>query len=439
MDGGLEFYKKFRTLWCYAANQVPAGTNNNHNATNNNHHNANNHNNNHNKMKLFRQVLILCTAAAIQAGCSGEKVPYLAPELLGAILDGPAAPQDTPTSPQDTPVTTKSTPASPRNGLPRYEGAEIILLPQTEDHYVNNVVLTQFQGRFWCMWQASERDEDTPDTHVLVSQSPDGRNWAQPCVLASPTDSSFVSPGFWLQSGGNLIAVINSSRADDRRVACPLTWVSVVQTDSSAHDAALPRFTAVIEQEVRAVSTRLIGAAHFNPGQELCPVIGDGGSWRKARFEKGEGIPIEPSFYTMKNGTLVMLMRDQASSFRKLASFSRDGGESWSAPRLTDIPDSRSKQCAGNLPDGSAFMVWNPSTDKSRLTLAVAFSKDGVRFDRAFVIAGPEDLPPQQFQGRYKTPGYSYPKAIIADGALWVGFSIGKEIPAVARLPLPAE
>lgn len=319
-------------------------------------------------------------------------------------------------------------------GLKKYPGAEIITLPQTEDHYVNNVVPVQFNGRYYCMWQASAKDEDSPDTHVLLSQSPDGRNWSRPTFLAAPTDSSFASPGGWLVSGDALFALINYSRADDRRIACPVR--SVLVAGEPVEPPVLPEFEAVIEQDRLTTGTRIIGAAHFNPGQKLCPVICDEDGWHRAEMPDGEGIPIEPSIYRRRNGSLVMIMRDQASSFRKLSSISRDDGLTWSAPHLTDIPDSRSKQCAGNLPDGSVFMVWNPSADKSRKILAVAFSLDGLRFDRAFLIASPADLPPQLYEGRYKTPGYSYPKAIVADDAIWVGFSIGKELPALARLPL---
>ena len=101
---------------------------------------------------------------------------------------------------------------------------------------------------------------------------------------------------------------------------------------------------------------------------------------------------------------------------------------------MTDIPDSRSKQCAGNLPDGRPFMVWNPSASKSRRHLAIAVSGDGLLFDRAWHIAGPRELPPQRREGRYKTIGYSYPKATVIDGVLWVSLSVNKEDVTLFRI-----
>lgn len=131
-----------------------------------------------------------------------------------------------------------------------------------------------------------------------------------------------------------------------------------------------------------------------------------------------------------------MFFRDQASSFRKLYSISEDKGSSWTAPALTDIPDSRSKQCAGTLPDGRTFWVGNPTGSKSRRILALAVADDGYTFDRAWVLASADDLPRQRFAGRYKTLGYSYPKAFVQpDGTLWISFSVNKEEAALIRIP----
>ena len=77
----------------------------------------------------------------------------------------------------------------------------------------------------------------------------------------------------------------------------------------------------------------------------------------------------------------------------------------------------------------------NPTGIKSRRVLAVAFSRDGYLFDEAYVLASAADLPRQRFAGRYKTLGYSYPKAAVIDGTLWISFSINKEDAALVRIP----
>jgi hypothetical protein len=185
---------------------------------------------------------------------------------------------------------------------------------------------------------------------------------------------------------------------------------------------------------------RTVGAAHFRPGTQVAPIYTDDPSglrgWVRVPLPEGEGKPLEPSQYRTRKGGLVMFFRDQASSFRKLYSISEDKGSSWTAPALTDIPDSRSKQCAGTLPDGRTFWVGNPTGSKSRRILALAVADDGYTFDRAWVLASADDLPRQRFAGRYKTLGYSYPKAFVQpDGTLWISFSVNKEDAALIRIP----
>ncbi|MBQ9398745.1 MAG: exo-alpha-sialidase, partial [Bacteroidales bacterium] len=109
-------------------------------------------------------------------------------------------------------------------------------------------------------------------------------------------------------------------------------------------------------------------------------------------------------------------------------------GESWTAPRETEIPDGRTKQCAGNLPDGRAFYIGNPVPAKDRTTLAYATSVDGITFSAPVAIRTPEDLPLQQYEGKYKTLGYSYPKAFLHGEYLYVSYSENKERIVVTRL-----
>jgi hypothetical protein len=81
----------------------------------------------------------------------------------------------------------------------------------------------------------------------------------------------------------------------------------------------------------------------------------------------------------------------------------------WAEPGADDTPvyssyRAGSRQSAGNLPDGSAFLVGNPSGNRDRYPMALLLSADGHRFDRAFLL---------RYAGRYKRAGYSYPKKVL--------------------------
>ena len=146
---------------------------------------------------------------------------------------------------------------------------------------------------------------------------------------------------------------------------------------------------------------------------------------------------LEPSWFARRDGTLVMVFRDQASSFRQLAAESADRGAAWTTPVLTNMPDSRAKQSAGNLPDGTAFLVNEPSGNKTRIPLAVTLSKDGRVFDKAFVLRrGGTDLQPLRYPGRFKRPGYHYPKSVVWNGWLYTSYATNKEDVELTRVPL---
>ena len=327
--------------------------------------------------------------------------------------------------------------------------------------YINNVILTHFGGRYYCMWQRSERDEDTPDTRVEYAVSSDGRSWSSPRILAVPIDSTFVSPGGWICRGDSLAAVLNYVCSADRTKG-GTSWYSATK-DGSTWSAPVPVTMAdgspvdgIFEQDPMVVpekrscggmpdqvghdGQRTVGAVHFRPGLTVNPVYTDDPSalsgWRRAEFPEGEGKPLEPSQFRAPDGSLVMLFRDQASSFVKLASVSTNRGRSWSAPVRTNIPDARTKQCAGTLPDGRSFWVGCPTGNKSRRILVLAVASDDLLFDRAWLLAGPADLPPRRFAGRYKTLGYNYPKATVIDGSLWISLSVNKEEAVLFRVPL---
>ena len=329
--------------------------------------------------------------------------------------------------------------------LARLSGCERIVVHESPG-YVNNVLITAFDGKYYCMWQSSAKDEDTPDTRVVYATSADGVCWSGPMDLAVPTDSTFVTPGGWLRRGETLTAVLNYICAPDRSKGGSAWHIST--QDGLAWTAPQPLrmadgrpLSGILEQDpLRLPGGRTVGAAHFRPGLRVNPVYTDDPAaltgWTEAAFPAGEGSPLEPSQYVALDGTLVMLFRDQASSFVKLAAVSEDQGASWTAPTRTNIPDSRSKQCAGTLPDGRAFWVGNPTGNKSRRALALALSTDGYSFSKAFLLAGPADLPPRRREGRYKTLGYNYPKAVVLGDTLWISLSINKEDAVLYRIPL---
>jgi hypothetical protein len=358
-------------------------------------------------------------------------------------------------------------PARPDLGLKPAPGAQTftVFAPTAEtDRFSNGVVLIPFKGRLYAQWQSSARDEDSADTWVAYSVSDDGQGWSAPTSLAPAGEGGVMrSSGGWWTDGEVLVAYANvwpegfqsgaGGYAEYRTSRDGRTWSAprrVMGADGRPVEG-------VIEQDPHLVDGRVMTAFHLRPGMIAKPFFTDDplglAGWTEGRMtslpraasgdaaaphERRLSREIEPSLFRRADGCVVMVFRDEDLSFRQLASQSCDRGVTWTTPALTTMPDSRAKQSAGNLPSGAAYLVNAPNTDRPRMPLAVTVSRDGRRFDRSWLLRGQGDLQPLRFEGKYKRPGYHYPKSVVWKGWLYVGYAANKEDVQVTRVPVGA-
>ncbi|MDH7911669.1 exo-alpha-sialidase [Winogradskyella sp. SYSU M77433] len=319
------------------------------------------------------------------------------------------------------------------------------------DHFSNGAVMTAFKGVLYCQWQSSAEGEDSDDTWLAYSSSKDGKTWSKPMALAASIEDGYCTSGGWWTYKDSLIAYINvwPSKVSPeggytyyKTSADGVNWSEkkpVLMADNSP-------INAVFEQDPHQLANgRIINAAHFQPGLMVSPVYTDDpkgvSGWTRASFTNNSAKnnvsqEIEPSSFVKRDSTLVMVFRDQFSSFQTLASISKDNGESWTTPVETTMPDSRSKQSAGNFPNGTAYIINNPVQTKSRMPLAITLSNDGNLFTNAFVLRKSDDLKPLQYEGKYKRLGYHYPKSFIFNNNLYVSYTTSKENVEYTKVPL---
>jgi hypothetical protein len=321
-----------------------------------------------------------------------------------------------------------------------------------DDHFSNGVVLVPFKGRLYAQWQSSPSDEDSPDTWVAYASSDDGLHWSAPRVLAPRGQRGRMhSSGGWWTDGRTLVAYINvwptgfqsgeGGYAEYRLSRDGRRWSRPKRVMGPGRAPV----DGIIEQDPHALGGgRLVTAFHTRPGLIVAPFYTDDAlglrGWTRGRIELSpndgkSSRELEPSLF-LRDHCAVMVFRDQQETFRQLASSSCDRGESWSTPTLTNMPDSRAKQSAGNLPDGTAFLVNAPRASRSRVPLALTLSRDGRVFDRSFLLRGTRDLQPLRYAGRYKRPGYHYPKSVIWNDHLYVSYATNKEDVELTRVPL---
>lgn len=339
-------------------------------------------------------------------------------------------------------------------GLKYPKGIETVTVfkpTDSTDYFNNGAILTRFKDYFYCQWQSSVKDEDSKDTWVAYSRSRDGKQWTKPKVLAKTLDSGYCTSGGWWKYGDTLVAFINewpdtiSPKGGFTYYKTSFNGINwsqkkpVTMADGSV-------LKGVIEQDIHNLpSGRLICAAHFQPGLKVLPIYTDDPKgirgWKRANFynlstKDDVSREIEPSCFIKDDDNVVMIFRDQESSHRILASYSKDCGENWSKTIITGMPDSRSKQSAGNLPNGTVFLVNNPVENKKRTPLVITLSQKGNRFNKAYLLRNEGNIQPLRYEGRYKKAGYHYPKSFIEENYLYVSYTTNKEDVEYTKVPL---
>lgn len=341
-------------------------------------------------------------------------------------------------------------------GLVTAKGTETLTVfapSDSTDKYSNGVIMIGFKDYLYCQWQSSSVDEDASDTWVAYSRSQDGKNWTPPLKTIPSFKGGYCSSGGWWVNGDTLVAYINfwpensSPRGGYAYYSTStdgINWSTVHPLTMINGDT----LKGIIEQDPHALPDgRIIGVAHFQPGLIASPIYTDDPSgirnWTRANFTNLSitdhvSRELEPGWYSRSDDTLVMTFRDQNSTYLRLASVSGDRGENWSRPVLTNMPDSRAKQSAGNLyANTAAFIVGNPVTNKTRIPLVVTLSRDGQYFNTAYILRkGGNGLQQLRYKGLYKNPGYHYPKSMIWQGYLYVSYATNKEDVQYTRVPL---
>jgi glycerophosphoryl diester phosphodiesterase len=322
-------------------------------------------------------------------------------------------------------------------GLQTIDGRHALLYQATDDGYkfCHHPNLAVFHDQLYCMWSNGLVDEDAPGQRILYSRSLDGQIWTEPVVLTDDRKGKGICVAAGFHVAGNMLFAYYTATGGQN--FHPDTALMARTSRDGKMWSSPCRITSgfFIEGPRRLGNGRLLLAGeHVGDARKtkrmrvLLADRRDGlGGWQDARIEPSDlkvfGYT-EPSPYLRRDGTLVMALRNYSGHL--YASQSMDNGQTWSVPTRTNFPDSTARISAGNLPDGTAYLINNPGPKQfDRSLLAIALSQDGVTFDRAFLIRS--ERTKRRYDGRHKLDGWQYPNSIVWKGGLLVAYSINKE------------
>jgi pimeloyl-ACP methyl ester carboxylesterase len=306
------------------------------------------------------------------------------------------------------------------------------------------------EGRFFAIWSSSKVGEEDPDQLIRYSTSQDGHRWAEAKTLVADPDGA-EGPARWIArglfvAGGKLHALgAYIESADYGKREREAVWKKLrlmrfewngkrwlergVFADDCMNNFAPERLDArwmmVCRDSWMRVSVASAGSLD-DSRWERQPLVAD------PPFHRMD----EPTWYEAPDGTVHLIIRDNAKSGYLIHVVSRDRGRTWEKPVLTNYPDATSKNYIGRFGNGWLYLINNP-VPKLRDPLAITISRDGWSFAAPMIVR--TVVGARRFEGRAKGSGtIQYPNAIEHGGSLWVIYSVNKEDIEISEIPLRA-
>ncbi|MEX2579315.1 MAG: exo-alpha-sialidase [Verrucomicrobiales bacterium] len=330
--------------------------------------------------------------------------------------------------------------------LPRIPSEHAVIHSVKEQKGVNqHNYLAHHDGRYWAMWSDGPAIEDRVGQVVKFATSPDGLVWSEAKILTpnppgsgpdSPyyntrSDEGFryIARGLWGREGelhpfatldeaagffGESLALHAFRLAADGE-SWEDTGVIADNTINNFPPKRIPTGEWMMSRRPWDYKSAgvdfLVGGVESADQWESFPVLGSSDQLKAE----------EPLWWTLPDGRLSALFRDNGGSKFLHRSFSADHGRTWSAPVRTDFPDATSKIFGLRLSDGRYVLISN-SNPRARDPLTLAISDDGVVFHKLAWLVG----------GRH----VDYPHAVEHRDHLLVAFAGGKQSVELLRIRL---
>jgi len=302
--------------------------------------------------------------------------------------------------------------------------------------YNHAPLIAWHRDMFFVCWTNHQDGEGGPGQRVLARMSPDGTNWGKiievfpPLERARPAKEHGMSLAACklLPIRGALYVVAESCRGT-KWVTSPLGIRRRAREKYGRYARSIDgtgHLGEIIRLDGKTKSAARIIAELLKP--ENTPFFD------YTRRDAADAHQLsERTIYRASDGKWIALSRDESMSHCLYCSTSSDGKQ-WSPPKPTNIPDATSKCVAGILPGGTYYLIGNQFLHERQAAstrhclrdpLTIALSSDGYEFTAAYPVR--YGCPRRRYKGRGKGTGFQYPSATIANGKLWIVYSVNKE------------
>lgn len=326
--------------------------------------------------------------------------------------------------------------------------------------YNHHSGICKWNGTYYYCFSNGTVDEDGPGQSTMLSRSDDGMNWSElVCIAVGDADEDiFVRTCGIMPYGDKLVVFIrrnwNTKAAlapgmsvhDDKVIECRIdAHVSEDGRQWRIVENIVPQHWAFEEPRLTTQDRLLTpGTDHRtsvptvllwpgdnpleNPQVIHIPFYSEDMTGEKEYANPRDGhFPYgEASWYQDDDDRIWMYMRDESGTGRLFISLSEDGGETWTEPMISDMPDSMARVYAGRLNDGRYFIVGNAVgqiLDRSKLIISL--SENGATFDKMYILV--DDPTEQAHDGMLKVNGYQYPNCLVDGDKLLIAYSVNKE------------
>jgi hypothetical protein len=347
--------------------------------------------------------------------------------------------------------------------------------------------LNSHEGKLFATWALGLRDEEAPGQRMVMAVSEDhGRTWSAASTIAPSRhgktfQSNVSSCGLRILSDGRFVAYsaeweweAGTYNVDGSRKPFPFSDPKFKSKNRQMWEVLESRTEARVSNDggrswgepvvvapnqagyhdpFKTRSGRLILAGNYG----VCHYTDDPAGltgWKRASIpglpsnhsdsyfhmnQAREFVGIEELFseacvYQTDDGVLHMTMRHENGGTLGVTE-SKDDGLTWSNPMLTSFTDNVCRSHFGRLPDGRFFALSCPSPKGSRTPLVLSLSRDGITFDRQFII-GDEPAESTRIPGYAKGGRYGYPYLHVMGDEVFAIYSRNKDDIFVGRFKL---